>query len=179
MTTSPNLNVRELTKADIPRIARYWTTASAEYLHSMGADIAKVPAATDFVAMLSHQHALPVAEKRAYVLIWEHNGLPIGHCNVNPLSFGEEASMHLHFWQAADRQRGMGTQLVAMCIPLFFEKLELKCLICEPYAHNAAPNKTLAKLGFEFERTYRTVPGSINFEQEVNRWVLTRKNAQQ
>ena len=175
MPTTPQLHVRELTEADIPLIAHYWTSASADYLRGMGADIAKVPAEADFINMLTHQHQLPIAEKRAYALIWGGDGVPVGHCNVNPISFGEEASMHLHFWQQAHRMRGLGTELVRQSLPLFFERLQLKRLICEPYAHNPAPNKTLAKLGFELERTYRTVPGSINFEQEVNRWVLSRE----
>jgi hypothetical protein len=45
-------------------------------------------------------------------------------------------------------------------------------LYCEPYALNPAPNKTLEKLGFKFLKTYTTIPGWINFEQEVNLWEL-------
>ena len=40
---------------------------------------------------------------------------------------------------------------------------------------NPAPNKTLARVGFEFVKEYVTVPGSINFEQPVNRWEMTRE----
>jgi hypothetical protein len=38
---------------------------------------------------------------------------------------------------------------------------------------NPAPHKALEKLGFEFEKEYITVPGSINFEQPVKRWGLS------
>lgn len=37
-------------------------------------------------------------------------------------------------------------------------------------------NKTLVKLGFEFIRKYKTRPGWINFEQEVNRYELKKEN---
>ncbi|WP_262713659.1 hypothetical protein [Panacibacter ginsenosidivorans] len=33
----------------------------------------------------------------------------------------------------------------------------------------------MQKTGFEFLMQYRTVPGWLNFEQEVNLWRLTRE----
>ena len=173
--TTPTLTVRELHPTDIPNIASYWVDSPPEHLLSMGVDLAKVPDREAFTGMLAHQLALPLQEKQAYALIWLVNGTPAGHCNVNPIQFGEEAKMHLHFWHAGHRQRGMGTALVRLSLPWFFRELALKRLICEPYAHNPAPNKTLARLGFAFERQYTTIPGSINTEQEVKRWVLTRE----
>jgi RimJ/RimL family protein N-acetyltransferase len=59
-----------------------------------------------------------------------------------------------------------------MTLPYFFQNFELKNLYCEPYALNPAPNKTLKKIGFQFVKQYVTIPGSLNFEQEVNRWEL-------
>ena len=73
------------------------------------------------------------------------------------------------------RKKGMGAQLLEMTIKLFFENLKLKKLCCEPYALNPAPNKTLEKVGFSFVKEYITVPGSINFEQPVKRWEMTRE----
>jgi len=103
-------------------------------------------------------------------MIWLFNGKAIGHCNVNNIIFGQSAFMHLHMWNAPNRKKGMGSQLVQLSIPYFFKHLELKELFCEPYALNPAPNKTLAKLGFQFIKKHVTIPGSLNFEQEVNRW---------
>jgi RimJ/RimL family protein N-acetyltransferase len=48
---------------------------------------------------------------------------------------------------------------VKKSVPYFFEKLKLKVLYCEPYANNPAPNKTLFKIGSNFEKKYRTIPG--------------------
>jgi hypothetical protein len=45
-------------------------------------------------------------------------------------------------------------------------------MYCEPYADNPAPNRVLVKTGFRFIARYRTTPGVINFEQEVNRYVI-------
>jgi [ribosomal protein S5]-alanine N-acetyltransferase len=81
--------------------------------------------------------------------------------------------MHLHMWQSDIRKRGYGLELVRQCLPFYFDTFNLKNLFCEPYALNAAPNKTLKKLGFEFLKEYETVPGAISFLQPVNRWRLS------
>jgi hypothetical protein len=57
-------------------------------------------------------------------------------------------------------------------IEVFLRRFALAQLYCEPYAGNPAPNQVLAKVGFRFVRRYRTTPGLINSEQEVNRYVL-------
>ena len=52
--------------------------------------------------------------------------------------------------------------------------IDLKSIVCEPFANNLAPNKTLNKCGFEMQKKYVTTPGKINFEQKVIRWKLKR-----
>lgn len=167
-----NSQVREIRLEEISLIADYWEQASSEHLLGMGADPTKMPPRDHFLTMLSGQLALPYDQKAALALIWLLEGQPVGHCNVNQIEFGEQASMHLHLWKPISRHRGLGTELVRKSIPIFFEKLNLKHLLCEPYALNPAPNKTLPKVGFTFVKRYTTIPGSINFEQEVNQWKL-------
>ena len=173
--TNPSLNVREMAAADIELIADYWTTSSPAHLQGMGVDLSKMPSRSQFIDMLTSQLALPVTERRAYCIIWEADGLAVGHCNTNPTKYGEEAWMHLHLWNSGVRQKGMGTALVKMTLPLFFNNLQLKRLYCEPYALNPAPHKTLEKAGFHLGKEYTTVPGSINFEQPVKQWLITRQ----
>ncbi len=83
--------------------------------------------------------------------------------------------MHLHLWNNPMRTKGMGSQLVAMTLPYFFNAYNLEKLYCEPYALNPAPNKTLAKVGFELVHEITTTPGSLSFEQPVNVWLMTRE----
>ena len=173
--TVPSLSIRELTRSDIPRIADYWLHSSPEHLLGMGADPAKLPARAQFSQMLSRQIVSHYSRKQNYALIWLVEGIPTGHCNVNMLKFGEEAYMHLHIWEQGKRKQGMGADLVRLSLPWFFENLELQFLYSEPYAHNPAPNRTLEKVGFEYLKTYTTTPGSLNFEQEVKRWALSRE----
>ena len=174
-----NLQVRDLLPEDVPLLADYWSGLTEAQLQAMGADPAKMPPRETFVQMLSGQLALPVKERAAHPLLWLIDGKPSGHCNVNQIQAGKHAHMHLHLWESGNRQRGAGSELVRQSVPHFFRDLDLETLYCEPYAQNPAPNKTLRKVGFTFVKTYVTVPGSINFEQEVNLWELNRSDWEQ
>ena len=166
------LSVREIRESDIDLIIHYWLTAGDDYLTAMGVDLHKMPSKEEWQAMLTAQIQLPYSEKKSYCTIWELNGKPIGHSNVNNISFGEQAYMHIHIWYAEERKMGFGVAFIKMSLVLFFENLQLKKVCCEPYALNAAPNKTLAKAGFQFVKEYTTIPGSINFEQPVKLWEI-------
>lgn len=170
-----NVSVREMELRDIDKFGDYWFNATPEFLVGMGVDLKKLPTKESFKKLISKTIETPIDRKSAYYLIWELNNRPIGHTNVNKIEFGNEAFMHLHIWKPDVRQRGIGTELVKRSLPFYFENLKLVCLYCEPYALNPGPNKTLPKIGFTFEKKYMTIPGILNFEQEVNRWKLTRE----
>ncbi len=99
------LSVRELRKDDILSIINYWSNNDAAYYESMGVDLNKLPQADQLAEMLLIQIATPVENKNSYCMIWECNGRAIGHCNLNPVSFGQEAHMHLHMWQGGNRNK--------------------------------------------------------------------------
>ena len=176
METKTDRTVREIQQQDIDLIADYWLGADSDFLRRMGVDSNKLPSRDELRDMLTLQISMPLPTKKSYALIWELNGVPVGHSNVNNIEFGKQATMHLHIWRPVNRKKGMGEELVKKSLPFYFDKLEIKKLICEPYALNPAPNRTLEKVGFEYRRTYMTIPGSLNFEQEVNRWELTEAN---
>jgi RimJ/RimL family protein N-acetyltransferase len=166
------LSVREMHKSDIDSIIHYWLGADTSFLEGMGADITKMPSREEWAEMLEEQVRTPIKEKKSYCIIWLLGGVPVGHSNINKIVYGEEAYMHLHLWKSNLRKKGIGTELVRLTLPYFFENFKLKILYCEPYALNPAPNKTLQKAGFELVKEYTTIPGWINFEQPVKRWQL-------
>jgi len=170
-----HLNVREIEIKDIEKLLNYWYSLSSQQLIDMGADIKKLPARNEFFKILIEQINLPIEKKQSFALIWELNGKQIGHTNVNQLKYSETATMHLHLWKSDNRKKGLGMALVKKSLPIYFEKLKLQKLYCEPYALNPAPNKTMNNLGFEFVKKHTTIPGTINFKQEVNSWVLTKE----
>lgn len=167
------LSVRELCKDDIEPLTQYWLNANGAFLKNMGVDVNKMPSKDEWISMLTGQLNTPLKQKQSYCIIWLLNDVAVGHSNINKIKFGNEAYMHLHMWQSNRRQHGLGTALVRLTIPHFFNKYNLQKLCCEPYALNAAPNKTLAKAGFAFIKTYTTTPGWLNFEQPVNLWEMT------
>ncbi len=173
MIESSILEVRELISTDIPLIVDYWMTSSSDHLIGMGVDLKKIPTADYFSQTLAEQISQSYQDKKSYCLIWLSNGIPIGHCNINKIVFGDHAFMHLHLWDGTLRRKGMGVKLVKLSTPYFFENMKLKKLYCEPYTLNPAPNKTLENIGFHFVKKYVTIPGAINFEQEVNLWELS------
>ena len=166
------LAVRRFELDDIPLLANYWLQSDQAHLESMGVDIDKLPSREDFTHMLTYEHGLPIENRNSYCLIWDVNNKPIGHCNTNPTTFGEEAWFHTHIWSSTSRKLGYGGILLKMSIRRFFHDLELKKLIGEPFAKNPAPNRLLKKLGFSFIKEYETIPGSLSSTQLVNRWEL-------
>jgi RimJ/RimL family protein N-acetyltransferase len=175
MHSLPALTVREMAESDIELITRYWTTVPADYLTAMGVDINKMPSPGQWPVLLSEQLSQPYHQKQSYCIIWLLNGKPVGHCNVNKIKCGVGAYMHLHIWYREFRKKGYGFEFLKLTVPYFFMNLALKNLYCEPLALNPAPNKTLQKLGFTYEKNYITIPGYLNFEQEVSRWKLSRE----
>ena len=168
--------VREMEHRDVDAVADYWLLSTPEHLMGMGVDLNKLPERLAIKAMIEGELKKTVADRMSYALIWEYNKEAIGHCNVNQIKFGVSAFMHLHLWKSDFRQKGLGTALVKQSLPYFFDKLKLQRLYSEPYALNPAPNKTLAKVGFSWEKKHTTIPGTLNFEQEVNRWVLNKSS---
>ena len=155
---------------DYPRVVDYFHGASDAYLLGMQVDRARLPARDEWLARLLADHRRADREKETCFTVWELDGARAGHSNINRLTFGEEAFIHLHFWQAASRRRGAGTSLFRRTAEMMVKRFQLRRLLCEPWAHNPAPNALLPKAGFRFVRSYWTTPGPINREQEVNRW---------
>lgn len=174
MNTNPLRSVRELQSSDLNAIIHYWLDSPPDFMRGMGVDMDKMPTRERWMEFLSKQLTQSYEEKFSYGLIWEADGVPVGHSNVSKIEYGVKAYMHLHLWTPGVRQKGMGAELVRKSLPFYFENLQLQTLFCEPYAHNPAPNKTLEKVGFTFVETYVGVPGWLNFEQEVNVWEMTR-----
>ena len=167
--------IRGFVKSDIEKIVDYFIDAESDFLKVMGADKSKLPKREKWIQNLKLELVKPYREKNYYYIIWLLDSESVGHSNVNHIDFGESATMHLHLWKNGMRKSGLGLEFLKMTIPLYFEKLELKKLICEPYSENIAPNQVLKKIGFDLIRTYETIPGPINFKQKVNRYELTKE----
>lgn len=154
------------------RMIEYFHSADDVLLARMGVDRARLPTPAAWLARLLPDLSRAPPEKQTYYVGWWLNGLLIGHSNANQIRFGEQAFVHLHLWQAALRRAGLGEKFFQRSLRFFIAGLALRRVICEPRAENPAPNAVLRRMGFSLVRRYRTTPGLINVEQEVNRWEL-------
>lgn len=170
-----HLSVRGLTHSDIPLIVDYWLNSDPDFLIGMGVALDKMPTEKEWTAMLMTQLDTPLLLKKSFALIWLIDSIPSGHCNINKIVPGKEAYMHLHLWHGQNRVKGMGSELVKLSLPHFFESYQLKKIYSEPYALNPAPNKALTRVGFRLVKEFITTPGILNFEQRVNLWEFSKE----
>ena len=150
----------------------YFLGANPGFLRGMGVDPSRMPQRAIWLESAIRDHDRPARERQRHYLAWIHGGAPVGHSSVNKVTIGEQAFIHLHLWDSGLRQSGLGTQFFKASATEFMRALRLQRVYCEPYAENPAPNRVLLKCGFRFVKRYRTIPGDINFEQDVNQYVL-------
>jgi RimJ/RimL family protein N-acetyltransferase len=171
--TPPALQVTPFScAADYERVVDYFLNAGEPFLTGMGVDPKKLPQRAAWRERLLPDLTRPYEQKRTFYLGWDYRGRRVGHCNLNALVYGDHAYVHLHLWDPGARGAGLGTEFLRRSIAVFFARFALQHLYCEPYAANPAPNRVLARAGFRFVKRYRTTPGLINSEQDVNRYVM-------
>jgi ribosomal-protein-alanine N-acetyltransferase len=152
----------------------YFYKADDTFLRGMGVDRLKLPERDKWLDALLADHEKPDSERDRFYLVWICQGRRVGHSSINKIVLGSEAFIHLHLWDSQLRRAGLGTEFVRRSANFYFQRFNLKKLVCEPSADNPAPNRVLEKLGFTFIKRYRTIPGVIAYEQDVNRYELRR-----
>lgn len=165
--------------ADFYGMIDYFRGAPPDLLERMGVDPSKLPSRAHWFDQAWRDHSLPVDDPRRdrVYLAWLVDGQLVGHSSANKIQWGDSAYAHLHLWRSDLRAAGIGSEFFRRSIEYYFKHLELRVIYVEPSATNAAPNRVLEKLGFTLARRYRTVPGPMNFEQEVNRYEIRREAA--
>jgi len=171
--TDPRIQIRPFAdRCEYERMVDYFLNADEAFLEGMGVDPTKLPQRDAWIESAMLDHARPEGEKDRAYLAWVCDGTLVGHSSINRIKVGEEAFIHLHLWAGSLRKAGLGTRFFEASIAEFMSRFRLRRLYCEPYAANPAPNRVVMKLGFRLVKRYRTIPGPINFEQEVNQYVL-------
>ncbi len=170
------LTVRDMKESDLKVVSDYWLLSPKTFLLEMGADPTKLrtrrQALTDFLKNAE----LPDNKKTFCSLMWEVDGQAVGYSTLKRIRFGDFADVHLHMWESSLRGKGYGSQLFAKGLRIFFDRFQLKYILCEPYVKNAASNGVLRKLGIPVTKTYRTAPSAISLEMECNQHVIRREH---
>lgn len=169
----PDRQIRPLTLEEHRKVIEYFHSADDSLLEGMGARRELLIPEDEWYRALQVEFEKELRSKRFLYVGWEYDGELIGHSNVNNLTYGDWANIHLHMWRRENRERGLGPWFFKRSVNYFFEKLELQKIVCEPYAENRAPNRVFEKMGFTPVKKYLTTPGIICFEQYVNRYEIT------
>jgi RimJ/RimL family protein N-acetyltransferase len=167
-----SLVIREMALDEVDLIIDYFHDCALEHLETLGVDPTRLPTRNDWRAWYAAEYRKPVQERSTLLVIWELEGVPIGFSSADKIVYGAQAHMHLHIVDPKRRRSGIGSACVRETAHLYFTALALKLLLCEPNAFNVAPNRTLQSAGFRYVKTYKTVPGPLNYHQAVTRWVL-------
>jgi RimJ/RimL family protein N-acetyltransferase len=166
--------VREMTADEADIVIDYFHSATPEHLEMLGVDPTRIPLKSVWAGAFRQLFEMPLERRPGFLVTWLCDGRVVGFSSCDKIVFGEQAFMHLHVTVPDLRQRGMGAQCVARSVDMYFDRLKLKRLFCEPNAFNVGPNRTLQKAGFTYVKTHMTVPGPLNFHQAVTRWVIAR-----
>lgn len=169
-----NFVVREMAPEESDLVIDYFHRATPEHLEMLGVDPTRLPPPDAWREHFQEEFARPVETRVRYYLAWLLDGRPIGYSSCDKIIIGERANMHLHVVEAGHRRRGFGSDYVRRSVDLYFERLRLKKLYCEPNAFNVAPNRALQRAGFKYLKTHMTVPGQVNFHQPVTQWLIER-----
>jgi RimJ/RimL family protein N-acetyltransferase len=168
------LTVREMMSSEVNIIIQYFQDSTPEHLETLGVDPSRLPPAQSWRERLQRECTLPIEQRAMMLVIWLSDDQPVGFSTSDKIRYGEQAHMHLHVTEPERRHQGTGVECVRRSADIYFERLKLKRLFCEPNAFNVPPNRTLQKAGFKYLKTHMTVPGPLNFRQAVTRWVMER-----
>ncbi len=172
------LTVRPLASEDLDGYIAYFTQPSKADAERMGLAIDRVPSATRLRSDLEVMIATPLDRLRSFVLAWCLDGKTIGHSSIKDIVPGDFGSIHLHMWRADLRGKGYGPRLFCLSVLDFYERFNLKRIICEPKADNPMANRMLKKVGFPLVLTHIAASSELSVVCELNRYEIVRDVAE-
>jgi RimJ/RimL family protein N-acetyltransferase len=172
------LIVRPLASEDVDGYIAYFTRPSKADAERMGLAIDRVPSAIRLRSDLEAMIAAPLDRLRSFVLAWCVDGKTIGHSSLKDIVPGDFGSIHLHIWHADLRGRGYGPRLFCLSALDFYERFNLKRIICEPKADNPMANRMLKRIGFPLVLTHVAASSELSVVCELNRYDIVRDIAE-
>ena len=178
MKAASQLTVRPLASEDFDNYISYFTQATTADAERMGLAIERVPSASQMRSDLQSMVATPVDQLHTFVIAWCLDGKAIGHSSLKDIVPGEFGSVHLHMWRADLRGKGYGPRLFCLSTIEFYQRLNLKRIICEPKADNPMANRMLKKIGFPLVLTHVAASSELAFVCQLNRYEILRDTAE-
>ena len=172
------LTIRPLATEDLDDYIAYFTRISKADAERMGLAIDRVPSATKLRSDLEAMITAPLDRLRSFVLAWCVDGKAIGHSSLKDIMPGDFGSIHLHVWRADLRGKGYGPRLFCLSALDFYERFNLRRIICEPKADNPMANRMLKKIGFPLVLTHVAASSELSVVCELNRYEILRDIAE-
>jgi RimJ/RimL family protein N-acetyltransferase len=172
------LTVRPLATEDFDGYIAYFTRISKADAQRMGLAIDRVPSPTRLQSDLEAMIAAPLDRPGSFVLVWCVDGKTIGHSSLKDIVRGDFGSIHLHMWRADLRGKGYGPRLFCLSALDFYERFNLKRIICEPKADNPMANRMLKKIGFPLVLTHVAASSELSVVCQLNRYEILRDVAE-
>jgi [ribosomal protein S5]-alanine N-acetyltransferase len=173
-----HLSVRPLVAKDFDGFINYWLGLSQAEIERLGVAIDRLPSAAQMRSDLEAMLAAPDDGVRSFVLAWCINGEAIGHSSLKDIVPRDSGSIHLHMWRADLRGKGHGPYLFCLAAVDFYQRLNLKRIICEPKADNPAPNRLLQRIGFPLISTRIGRSSELSTICKLNRYDIAREIAE-
>jgi len=174
----PQLTVRPLAREDLDGYIAYFTRPTKVDAERMGLAVDRVPSAAHLRFDLEAMITTPVDQLRSFILAWCVDGETIGHSSLKAIVPGDVGSMHLHLWRSDLRGKGYGPRLFCLSALDFYQRFNLKRIICEPKADNPMANRMLKKIGFPLVLTHVAASSELSVVCELNRYEILRDVAE-
>jgi|tagenome__1003787_1003787.scaffolds.fasta_scaffold20957656_5 RimJ/RimL family protein N-acetyltransferase len=175
---NPRLAVRPLAIDDLDGIIAYFTELSRADANRMGLELNRVPSPTQLRSDLNKVIAARPERSSSFLLAWCVDGETIGHSSLKDIVPGDVGSMHLHMWRGDLRGKGYGPRLFCLSALNFYDRFNLKRIICEPKADNPMANGMLKKVGFPLILTHIAASSELSVVCELNRYAIVRDVAE-
>ena len=173
------LSVRSLAFEDVDRFINYWQALSPIEMERMGVAIDRMPSAMQMREDLKQMFSSPSSTARSSVLAWCLDGEAIGHSSLKDIVPGESGNIHLHLWRADLRGKGHSPRLFCLAAIDFYDRFQLKRILCEPKADNPAPNRLLQRVGFPLISTRIGASSELSAICLLNRYDIQRHVAEE
>jgi hypothetical protein len=96
MSTTPRLSARPMRLDEVDLIIEYFHGASPEHLEMLGVDPTRLPERKQWKQRYEDDFARPIAERRAFLVVWQLDEASIGFSTADKIKYGVQANMHLH-----------------------------------------------------------------------------------
>ena len=174
-----NLSIRPLAAGDLARFINYWQGLSPIEMERMGVAVERMPSANQMRENLEPMLSLPDNNTHSSVLAWCLDGEAVGHSSLKDIVPGESGNIHLHLWRTDLRGKGYGPRLFCLAALDFYDRFQLKRMLCEPKADNPAPNRLLQKIGFPLISTRTGASSELSATCLLHRYDIQRRIAEE